>query len=190
MDYFEKKGDNVSDPEARACLGTFGLGGKISLETPLAQLSGGQKVGGMSGTDREFAHMPPGSISDCFDRLSATPSSVRTPFALLENRRALNIPFLLGYWTKSRPTSMPRLSRHSHALSGVTLAVSFSSRTTGKGVFPDLHSLSQLTSHTGGSAVSSSRAACILEWSFRQLCWLCGLRSSMCLSSSRGVSSA
>ena len=44
MDYFEKKGDNVSDPEARACLGTFGLGGKISIETPLAMLSGGQKV--------------------------------------------------------------------------------------------------------------------------------------------------
>ena len=44
LEYFEKKGDTVPDQDARACLGTFGLGGKISSETPLVLLSGGQKV--------------------------------------------------------------------------------------------------------------------------------------------------
>lgn len=44
LEHFEKKGDRVTDPEARAMLGHFGLGGKISSETPLRALSGGQKV--------------------------------------------------------------------------------------------------------------------------------------------------
>ncbi|KDQ27465.1 hypothetical protein PLEOSDRAFT_51211 [Pleurotus ostreatus PC15] len=44
LDHFDKLGDPVQDPEARACLGTLGLSGKIASDTPLAALSGGQKV--------------------------------------------------------------------------------------------------------------------------------------------------
>ncbi|THG96693.1 hypothetical protein EW026_g5189 [Hermanssonia centrifuga] len=44
LDHFEQKGTKVPEIEARAFLGTFGLGGKISSDTPLALLSGGQKV--------------------------------------------------------------------------------------------------------------------------------------------------
>lgn len=44
LDYFEKKGDKVTEMEARSCLGTLGLGGKIASDTPLGALSGGQKV--------------------------------------------------------------------------------------------------------------------------------------------------
>lgn len=44
LDHFDKLGDTVQDSEARACLGTLGLSGKVASETPLAALSGGQKV--------------------------------------------------------------------------------------------------------------------------------------------------
>ncbi|KAG9220476.1 hypothetical protein CCMSSC00406_0003932 [Pleurotus cornucopiae] len=44
LDHFDKLGDPVQDPEARACLGTLGLSGKVASDTPLAALSGGQKV--------------------------------------------------------------------------------------------------------------------------------------------------
>ncbi|KAF9491905.1 P-loop containing nucleoside triphosphate hydrolase protein [Pleurotus eryngii] len=44
LDHFDKFGDPVQDPEARACLGTLGLSGKVASDTPLAALSGGQKV--------------------------------------------------------------------------------------------------------------------------------------------------
>lgn len=44
LDHFDRKGDKVPEPEARACLGTFGLGGKIASDTPVIMLSGGQKV--------------------------------------------------------------------------------------------------------------------------------------------------
>ncbi|TCD63191.1 hypothetical protein EIP91_005858 [Steccherinum ochraceum] len=44
LNYFEERGETVVESEARACLGTFGLGGKLSSETPLTALSGGQKV--------------------------------------------------------------------------------------------------------------------------------------------------
>ncbi|EIM83035.1 P-loop containing nucleoside triphosphate hydrolase protein [Stereum hirsutum FP-91666 SS1] len=44
LDHFEKKGDKVTEMEARSCLGTLGLGGKIASDTPLGALSGGQKV--------------------------------------------------------------------------------------------------------------------------------------------------
>ncbi|KAJ7639258.1 P-loop containing nucleoside triphosphate hydrolase protein [Roridomyces roridus] len=44
MDHFEAKGEAVVEQDARKCLGSFGLQGKIASDTPLAQLSGGQKV--------------------------------------------------------------------------------------------------------------------------------------------------
>ncbi|KII94954.1 hypothetical protein PLICRDRAFT_660687 [Plicaturopsis crispa FD-325 SS-3] len=44
LDHFAKKGDTVSESDARRCLGSFGLGGKIASDTPLGALSGGQKV--------------------------------------------------------------------------------------------------------------------------------------------------
>ncbi|KAL0956788.1 hypothetical protein HGRIS_002907 [Hohenbuehelia grisea] len=44
LDYFEQRGEKVAESEARACLGSFGLGGKIASDTPLRVLSGGQKV--------------------------------------------------------------------------------------------------------------------------------------------------
>lgn len=44
LDHFDKLGDPIQDPEARACLGTLGLSGKVASDTPLAALSGGQKV--------------------------------------------------------------------------------------------------------------------------------------------------
>ena len=44
IDHFSQKGDKVSMDEAMECLGTFGLGGRISSATPLKALSGGQKV--------------------------------------------------------------------------------------------------------------------------------------------------
>ncbi|KAJ7831894.1 P-loop containing nucleoside triphosphate hydrolase protein [Mycena leptocephala] len=44
MEYFEARGDTVVEQDARKCLGSFGLQGKIASDTPLAQLSGGQKV--------------------------------------------------------------------------------------------------------------------------------------------------
>ncbi|KZO96211.1 P-loop containing nucleoside triphosphate hydrolase protein [Calocera viscosa TUFC12733] len=44
LEHFEKKGEVVDDGEARACLGTLGLGGKAMGETPVDGLSGGQKV--------------------------------------------------------------------------------------------------------------------------------------------------
>jgi hypothetical protein len=45
MEYFEAKGETVVEQDARKCLGSFGLQGKIASDTPLVQLSGGQKVG-------------------------------------------------------------------------------------------------------------------------------------------------
>ncbi|KAK7062089.1 iron complex transport system ATP-binding protein [Favolaschia claudopus] len=44
MEHFEAKGEKVVEQDARKCLGSFGLQGKIASDTPLAQLSGGQKV--------------------------------------------------------------------------------------------------------------------------------------------------
>ncbi|EJT98014.1 hypothetical protein DACRYDRAFT_5501 [Dacryopinax primogenitus] len=44
LDYFEKLGEKVEEGEARACLGTLGLGGRAMGETPVEGLSGGQKV--------------------------------------------------------------------------------------------------------------------------------------------------
>ncbi|KAM0747556.1 P-loop containing nucleoside triphosphate hydrolase protein [Meredithblackwellia eburnea MCA 4105] len=44
VQHFEEKGEKVTEQEARACLGSFGLQGKIASETPLGKLSGGQKV--------------------------------------------------------------------------------------------------------------------------------------------------
>ncbi|KAJ7368722.1 P-loop containing nucleoside triphosphate hydrolase protein [Mycena albidolilacea] len=44
MEYFEAKGETVVEQDARKCLGSFGLQGKIASDTPLVQLSGGQKV--------------------------------------------------------------------------------------------------------------------------------------------------
>lgn len=44
LDHFERSGDKVTEVEARSCLGSLGLGGKIASDTPLGALSGGQKV--------------------------------------------------------------------------------------------------------------------------------------------------
>ncbi|GAA5936637.1 ABC-F family ATP-binding cassette domain-containing protein [Sporobolomyces koalae] len=44
LQHFETSGDKVSEPDARACLGSFGLRGRVASDTPLSQLSGGQKV--------------------------------------------------------------------------------------------------------------------------------------------------
>ncbi|KAJ7724833.1 P-loop containing nucleoside triphosphate hydrolase protein [Mycena metata] len=44
MDHFAAQGVSVVEQDARKCLGSFGLQGKIASDTPLAQLSGGQKV--------------------------------------------------------------------------------------------------------------------------------------------------
>ncbi|KZO96205.1 P-loop containing nucleoside triphosphate hydrolase protein [Calocera viscosa TUFC12733] len=44
LEHFEKRGEVVDEGEARACLGTLGLGGKAMGETPVEGLSGGQKV--------------------------------------------------------------------------------------------------------------------------------------------------
>ncbi|KAI5479106.1 Iron complex transport system ATP-binding protein [Pseudohyphozyma bogoriensis] len=44
LKHFEDKGENVVEQDARACLGSFGLQGKVASDTPLGLLSGGQKV--------------------------------------------------------------------------------------------------------------------------------------------------
>ncbi|KAJ7126423.1 P-loop containing nucleoside triphosphate hydrolase protein [Mycena crocata] len=44
IEYFEAKGETVVEQDARKCLGSFGLQGKIASDAPLTQLSGGQKV--------------------------------------------------------------------------------------------------------------------------------------------------
>ncbi|KAJ7228264.1 P-loop containing nucleoside triphosphate hydrolase protein [Mycena pura] len=44
LDHFGAKGETVVEQDARKCLGSFGLQGKIASDTPLSQLSGGQKV--------------------------------------------------------------------------------------------------------------------------------------------------
>ena len=44
LEHFERLGDKVPESEARSFLGKFGLGGKISSDTPLVMLSGGQKA--------------------------------------------------------------------------------------------------------------------------------------------------
>ena len=40
----QQVGESVEEQEARSCLGSFGLQGKVVSETPLRALSGGQKV--------------------------------------------------------------------------------------------------------------------------------------------------
>jgi len=42
--HFEAQGEKVVESDARACLGSFGLQGRIASDTPVSQLSGGQKV--------------------------------------------------------------------------------------------------------------------------------------------------
>lgn len=44
LDHFEQKGETVEEQDARSFLGGFGLKGKVASDTPLAHLSGGQKV--------------------------------------------------------------------------------------------------------------------------------------------------
>ena len=44
MEHFTAKGETVVEQDARKCLGSFGQQGKIASDTPLSQLSGGQKV--------------------------------------------------------------------------------------------------------------------------------------------------
>lgn len=42
--HFEELGDKVTEQDARACLGSWGLKGRIASDTALSALSGGQKV--------------------------------------------------------------------------------------------------------------------------------------------------
>lgn len=44
LDHFDRKGEKVVEQDVRSCLGSFGLHGKTASDTPLSQLSGGQKV--------------------------------------------------------------------------------------------------------------------------------------------------
>ncbi|KAK4701684.1 hypothetical protein P7C70_g4544, partial [Phenoliferia sp. Uapishka_3] len=44
LKHFEESGEKVVEQDARVCLGSFGLQGKIASDTPLQLLSGGQKV--------------------------------------------------------------------------------------------------------------------------------------------------
>ncbi|KAJ7068669.1 P-loop containing nucleoside triphosphate hydrolase protein [Mycena amicta] len=44
MRHFEERGEKVVEQDARKCLGSFGLQGRVASDTPLVQLSGGQKV--------------------------------------------------------------------------------------------------------------------------------------------------
>lgn len=44
LDKFKERNIPVEEGEARACLGNFGLGGKLASDTPIGALSGGQKV--------------------------------------------------------------------------------------------------------------------------------------------------
>ena len=44
LKHFEEKGEKVVEQDARQCLGSFGLQGKVASDTPLVLLSGGQKV--------------------------------------------------------------------------------------------------------------------------------------------------
>jgi ATP-binding cassette subfamily F protein 3 len=44
LEHFEAKGDKITEQEARPCLASFGLQGRVASDTPLAALSGGQKV--------------------------------------------------------------------------------------------------------------------------------------------------
>lgn len=44
LKHFKEKGEKVVEQDARQCLGSFGLQGKVASDTPLVLLSGGQKV--------------------------------------------------------------------------------------------------------------------------------------------------
>lgn len=44
LEHFAAKGVQVEEQAVRACLGSFGLGGRLASDVPLSQLSGGQKV--------------------------------------------------------------------------------------------------------------------------------------------------
>jgi ATP-binding cassette subfamily F protein 3 len=45
MNHFENLGIIVNESDARGCLGSLGLGGRLADRTPIKALSGGQKVG-------------------------------------------------------------------------------------------------------------------------------------------------
>ena len=80
LKYFEDRGEAVVESEARACLGTFGLGGKVSSETPLTALSGGQKVVSSQLTAL-MRNIDPSDVEGapchCIDRIPAAFSTVR-----------------------------------------------------------------------------------------------------------------
>ncbi|GAA5882378.1 hypothetical protein JCM3774_004325 [Rhodotorula dairenensis] len=44
LEQFQARGMQVEEQAVRACLGSFGLGGRLASDVPLSQLSGGQKV--------------------------------------------------------------------------------------------------------------------------------------------------
>ncbi len=71
--FMHKMADNevkVEERDARACLGSLGLQGKIASETPLKALSGGQKVSRVLGETRTMLRSRrAGPTSIRFDRL-------------------------------------------------------------------------------------------------------------------------
>lgn len=56
IDHFEARGETLEPQVVFQCLGSFGLQGKVASETPLAQLSGGQKVSSGVGASCPPAH--------------------------------------------------------------------------------------------------------------------------------------
>jgi ATP-binding cassette subfamily F protein 3 len=83
LEHFAAKGVQVEEQAVRACLGSFGLGGRLASDVPLSQLSGGQKVGcplpslTYSSRSPYPSHARAGPPRVCSDRVppaSSTPS--------------------------------------------------------------------------------------------------------------------
>lgn len=73
------------EQEARGCLGSFGLQGKVASDTPLSQLSGGQKVRSLASSPRQETNTFAGSTGVRANRLPTTLASVR-PAPLLRTQ--------------------------------------------------------------------------------------------------------
>ncbi len=82
-----ENGVNVEERDARACLGSFGLQGRIASDTPLKALSGGQKVcegggegcgcrGLMNRINKGPSLILTGSIGICFNRVQTAKHAV------------------------------------------------------------------------------------------------------------------
>jgi ABC-type uncharacterized transport system YnjBCD ATPase subunit len=113
LDHFEAKGEKVLEQEARALLGSLGLQGDTAARTPLAQLSGGQKV--------SFS-----CLSSFFLRSLTFPSVNRSASPLPSSSSTHR---LSSCWTRSPPMSTRPPLKLSPALSNLTPAPSSSSPT-------------------------------------------------------------